>query len=161
MKNQKQISMKNLFSTLSFILLTTVVFGQAFDYTNENPGAMPEQNLDIREEVVLASHLEEEESGRQEATTSNIQYQRNVKTIATNFTGYKIQLLTATETLEDNHAIFSDFGKVTLEEINGMYCYAIGGFNSTTQANDYAERIVAQRFSTYKVVAYENGKRIN
>ena len=99
----------------------------------------------------------EEENGTMEAMT--VSYNAAAKQVPSNFNGYKIQIVASATELSADHAIFNQFGGITVENVNGTYCYAIGNFDSATKAEGFASKVIAEKYADYKVVAYNNGAR--
>ena len=104
---------------------------------------------------VMAGALEEE-NGTMEMTVA---YNTAAKQVPSNFNGYKIQIVASATELSADHAIFNQFGGITVENVNGTYCYAIGNFDSATKAEGFASKVIAGKYADYKVVAYNNGAR--
>lgn len=133
--------MKNLIFTIIIIIISiAAVAAQPMMVTSDAP-------------IVTAGALEEENGV---AETMSFQV---AKAINADFNGFKIELLTSSTELSENHVIFSQFGKITVEHINGKYCYTIGSFDSQNKATDFASKIIASNYPDYQIVEYTLGVR--
>lgn len=86
---------------------------------------------------------------------------RILKSVATDFTGYKVQILNSNSKLSPSHVIFTQHGNLTLEETKeGTFSYLLGDFKEKKDAVQFLEFIVAPRYPDGKVVSYFKGRRV-
>ena len=154
--------MKKLIITIAII--ATFIGGiNATDYTttvgytvslNDNTGKDYTGDDEDEEEE---SSAQEEASVSQSAVVMN-QFSVRAKKLNTTFTGFKVQLHNSASPISEDHRIFSDFGKITLEHTDAGYAYSVGTFKSAKQAQEYVDKIIGDRYEAV-VVQYENGQR--
>ena len=88
--------------------------------------------------------------------------QRTVKPLPEDYSGFKVLVLTTSETLPADHNIFKEFGDLTIEvvkpnEIN----YLVGDFKSGNQALNFMGSTISPRYPDATVLHFENGKRVD
>lgn len=82
------------------------------------------------------------------------------KPIASDFTGYFVQVLTNTQPLEISSQLLTSFGTVYLEQLPNEFAYLLGPFSTTKSAANYKKNIIGNRYPNAKVIGYKNGKRM-
>lgn len=84
-----------------------------------------------------------------------------LKSIATNYNGYSVEVVSAISKLPNSHALFTQYGNLILEETKeGKFAYLIGEFGSEKDANLFLKNIVLPRYPKANVVRYMNGRRV-
>ncbi len=84
---------------------------------------------------------------------------RTARPVPSDYTGFKIQFASTEERLDASDPVFSQFGKVNEEEIDGRWCYLIGKFKTAKNAQNFLNSIIVARYPTARVVEYVDGKR--
>jgi len=80
--------------------------------------------------------------------------------ILPNYTGYKIEFITAFTELPSSHEIFQRHGNITMERRpNGLFSYLIGDFTSDAVGQKFLEESLLDRYPNAMLIAYKNGKR--
>lgn len=86
---------------------------------------------------------------------------RVLKSVASDFTGYKVEILNSNSKLPPSHVIFTQHGNLTLEETKeGTFAYLLGDFKEKKDAVQFLEFIVAPRYPEGRVVSYFKGRRV-
>ena len=84
-----------------------------------------------------------------------------LKNLASDYTGYRVQLINANSKLPGSHQIFSQHGDLVLEETkDGTYAYLLGDFKELSDVEGFLKHIVLPRYPDAKVIQYLNGKRL-
>jgi len=92
-------------------------------------------------------------------TTSGI---RKPNSVPNSYTGYKVEFMTSPAELPASHSIFSRHGNIFKEQRkDGSYAYLLGDFKAETNAYNFLDSIMKERYPTARVVQYENGRRMN
>ncbi len=120
----------------------------AVDYTPHNPNpfsGQEEEPSKIIPEVPV------------EVDTSFSQVQK----IPEEYSGFKIEIMTAGEPLPSSHDIFFQHGNLAVDRLrNGTYSYVLGDFQSLDEANAFLLDFLIGRYPEAKVVEYESGGRL-
>lgn len=86
---------------------------------------------------------------------------KSVKSLASDYKGYRVEILTSNTKLPSSHELFSQYGNLTLEEMNdGRYAYLIGDFAEKKDAKSFLQYIIAPRYPKAQVINYLSGRRI-
>jgi len=86
---------------------------------------------------------------------------RVLKSVPSDFTGYKVEILNSNSKLSPSHTIFTQHGNMTLEETKeGTFSYLLGDFKEIKDAKQFLEFIVAPRYPEAQVVSYFKGRRV-
>ena len=84
-----------------------------------------------------------------------------LRSVASNFNGYSVEMVSAISKLPNSHALFTQYGNLILEETkDGKYAYLIGEFGSKKEANAFLQNIVLPRYPKANIVQYMNGRRV-
>lgn len=121
--------------------------------------------------VVTGSDLEEminEQDGKSENKIKEEQKENenkaiplNLKSIATNFDGYSVEIISSISKLPNSHALFTQYGNLFLEERkDGKFAYLIGEFGSEKEANLFLQNIISPKYPKANIVQYLNGRRV-
>ena len=79
-----------------------------------------------------------------------------------NYGGYRIEFFTSPYELPLSHEIFSQHGRITMEQRkDGSYAYLLGDFEEWRDANKFLNSIILSRYPSARVVRYKRGNRIN
>jgi len=91
------------------------------------------------------------------ASTNN---QVNTRTIPNDYTGYKIEFLTALSELPTTHEVFNRHGNITVEQqSNGIYSYMLGDYSDIQMAESFLKEYLVEKYPMANLVFYDNGKR--
>lgn len=87
-------------------------------------------------------------------------YIRKPKDLPTDFTGYKVELVTVyNKKLSLNDELYTKFGGITIEQRTAnSYTYLVGTFDDKTACDDYIAKVIQARYPEAKGVKYEKGK---
>jgi len=120
--------------------------------------------------VVSGSDLEGMMTGKEKQPERKIIEEKKVatnavslklKSIATNYNGYSVEIVSAISKLPNSHALFSQYGNLILEETkDGKFSYLIGEFGNEKDANAFLKNIVLPRYRKANIVQYMNGRRV-
>ncbi len=121
------------------------------------------EDTSVDDSFETESELIEEEMVKmvpeQEVTTNS--FVKAPKKLNKDFTGFKVQIVISTYELPLSHEIFSRHGNIMLEETNkGTYAYLLGKFNNKSDASDFMNRVLSERYANARVVEYLEGRRI-
>ena len=84
-----------------------------------------------------------------------------LRSIPSDYTGYRVQLITANSKLPGSHQIFSQHGDLAMEETkDGTFAYLLGDFNQLKDTEGFLQHIVLPRYPNAKIIQYLDGKRI-
>lgn len=84
-----------------------------------------------------------------------------LNSIATNFNGYSVEIISTISKLPASHALFTQYGNLILEETkDGKFAYLIGEFDTAKDANIFLQNIVVPRYPKAKIVQYMKGRRV-
>ena len=87
---------------------------------------------------------------------------RQANELPVNYTGYKVEFLTSMSELPTSHEIFSRHGNIYKEQRkDGSYAYLLGDFNAETNAYNFLDSIMKERYPNARVIGYELGRRKN
>lgn len=83
------------------------------------------------------------------------------KAIPFNYNGFKIEILESDAPLAYSHPIFEHFNAINIEYTNGKHYYTVGEFVSVSQLENYININIKGTFEQYRIIKYQDGKRIN
>jgi hypothetical protein len=84
-----------------------------------------------------------------------------VPEVRKDFSGYKIELMTATEALPPDHELFFRHGAVQVEpRPTGSFAYVLGAYETEEDAQKFYDAFLANRYEEGRVVKFEEGKRV-
>ena len=87
---------------------------------------------------------------------------RKANELPVNYTGYKVEFLTSMSELPMSHEIFSRHGNIYKEQRkDGSYAYLLGDFKAETNAYNFLDSIMKERYPNARVIGYELGRRRN
>lgn len=87
---------------------------------------------------------------------------RKAYDLPASYTGYKIEFHRSPFELPSSHEIFSRHGNIFKEQRkDGSYAYLLGDFKAETNAYDFLESIMKERYPNARVIEYEGGRRKN
>ena len=87
---------------------------------------------------------------------------RKVNELPVSYTGYKVEFLTSLSELPMSHEIFSRHGNIFKEQRkDGSYAYLLGEFKAESNAYNFLDTIMKERYPNARVIGYELGRRIN
>lgn len=87
---------------------------------------------------------------------------RQANELPVNYTGYKVEFMTSMSELPMSHEIFSRHGNIYKEQRkDGSYAYLLGDFKAETNAYNFLNSIMKERYPNARVVGYELGRRKN
>ena len=75
------------------------------------------------------------------------------------FTGYKVELFTSVDELDNSHSIFKRYGMVYLDDTGVAFSYMIGEFQGEEAAAKFLRTVIKPLYPEAKVIRYKNGKR--
>lgn len=75
------------------------------------------------------------------------------------YTGYKVELFTSQDELDNNHKIFKRYGKIFLDDTGTSFSYMIGSFQYKDAAEKFLNSVIKPTFPEAKVIRYKEGKR--
>jgi len=86
-------------------------------------------------------------------------YIRKPKSLATDFTGYKVELMTVyNKELSLNDELFKTFGGIKIEQRTAnSYTYLVGNFEDKAACDDYIAKVIQSRYPDAKGVKYSKG----
>lgn len=109
--------------------------------------------LIVHEEAQIFASLFEEEKGVMEVPEFNSEAQK----MPMNYSGFKIQLVSTKEELEQDHKIFNQFDKVYIDQREAHFFYMIGDFKSERNAVEHATMMIDEQFPNWELVIYLEG----
>ncbi len=81
--------------------------------------------------------------------------------LATDFTGYSIEIMRSAYQLPLSHGLFTRHGNLQLEETKeGSFAYMIGDFKKEKEAKGFLKQVLAHQYPDAKVIRYKNGRRL-
>ena len=84
-----------------------------------------------------------------------------LKPVAPDFKGYSVEIVSAISKLPNSHALFTQYGNLTLEETkDGKFAYLIGEFEEEKDAKILLKSIVLPRYPKATIIQYLNGRRV-
>jgi outer membrane protein OmpA-like peptidoglycan-associated protein len=84
-----------------------------------------------------------------------------LKSVAPDFKGYSVEIVSAISKLPNSHALFTQYGNLTLEETkDGKFAYLIGEFEEEKDAKILLKSIVLPRYPKATIIQYLNGRRV-
>ncbi len=87
---------------------------------------------------------------------------RKANELPVNYTGYKVEFMTSMSELPMSHDIFSRHGNIYKEQRkDGSYAYLLGDFKAETNAYNFLDSIMKERYPNARVIGYELGRRKN
>ncbi len=87
---------------------------------------------------------------------------RKANELPVNYTGYKVEFMTSMSELPMSHDIFSRHGNIFKEQRkDGSYAYLLGDFRAETNAYNFLNSIMKERYPNARVIGYELGRRKN
>ena len=87
---------------------------------------------------------------------------RKANELPVSYTGYKVEFLTSLSELPMSHDIFSRHGNIYKEQRkDGSFAYLLGDFKAETNAFNFLDSIMKERYPNARVIGYELGRRIN
>lgn len=87
---------------------------------------------------------------------------RKANELPVNYSGYKVEFMTAMSELPMSHEIFSRHGNIYKEQRkDGSYAYLLGDFKAETNAYNFLDSIMKERYPNARVIGYELGRRKN
>ncbi len=75
------------------------------------------------------------------------------------YNGYKVELFTSEQELDNNHAIFKRYGKIFLDDTGTAFSYMIGSFEQKDAAEKFLDTVIKPFYPEAKVIRYKSGKR--
>lgn len=105
------------------------------------------------------------QSSGQVSTQSSIQGNSNVsrhshQLLPSNYSGYKVEVITSPTELTAEHPIFHNYGPVTVERTpDGRFAYLLGDFTSERIAVYFLNNSVIDDYGSAKLVEFVGGKR--
>ena len=81
--------------------------------------------------------------------------------LPSNYSGYKVEVVTSVEELTADHPIFHNYGPVTVERTpDGGFAYLLGDFTSERIAVYFLNNSIIDDYGSAKLVEFVGGKRI-
>lgn len=85
---------------------------------------------------------------------------KEVDYLPANYSGYKIEIMTASKRLPEDHDLFFSFGSLLMEiKPDGNVAYLLGNFEHLEDAEDFVENFLSDQYSESPVVKYIHGRR--
>jgi hypothetical protein len=90
-------------------------------------------------------------------------YIRKPKDLPTNFTGYKVELITVfNKKLSLNDELYTKFGGISIEQRTATsFTYLVGNFEDKAACDDYIAKVIQSRYPNAKGVKYNKGVVVN
>ncbi|MCP3930516.1 MAG: OmpA family protein [Bacteroidetes bacterium] len=91
----------------------------------------------------------------------SVEQSPNLSDLPSDFTGYKVEIITVAEKLKPDHKIFTQHGNIIIEnKNNGEFSYLLGSFIERGKAQNFLNDLLIQRYPRAKVVQYVKGERV-
>ena len=116
--------------------------------------------LKVNDDDVFNNPKNNRSQGEVRVNTSNTLRKSNE--LPVNYTGYKVEFMTSMSELPMSHEIFSRHGNIYKEQRkDGSYAYLLGDFKAETNAYNFLDSIMKERYPNARVIGYELGRRKN
>ena len=131
--------------------------------SNNNRGKVVSGN-DIEILIQTDPILKQQSSGNKiivEDKVASSKSNINLPSVSPDYTGYRVEIISADSKLPGSHKLFTQYGNLTLEETtDGKYSYLVGSFFEKKDAKAFLDNIVAPRYPKAQVVNFFKGRRI-
>jgi len=116
--------------------------------------------LKVDDDDIFNNPKNNRNQGEVRVNTSNTLRMSNE--LPVNYTGYKVEFLTSMSELPMSHEIFSRHGNIYKEQRkDGSFAYLLGDFKAETNAYNFLDSIMKERYPNARVIGYELGRRKN
>jgi len=127
--------------------------------TGENFGDIGRSKEDD-EDAIFNSPKNNRSQGEVRVNTANTLFKANE--LPVNYTGYKVEFMTSMAELPSSHEIFSRHGNIYKEQRkDSSFAYLLGDFKAETNAYNFLNSIMKERYPNARVIGYELGRRKN
>lgn len=134
--------------------------------TRTNPGKEAvEENFGndlskVDDDVIFNNPKNNRSQGEVRVNTANTL--RKASELPVNYTGYKVEFMTSMSELPMSHEMFSRHGNIYKEQRkDGSYAYLLGDFKAETNAYNFLDSIMKERYPNARVIGYKLGRRKN
>ncbi|MCI5080123.1 MAG: hypothetical protein MRY78_00445 [Saprospiraceae bacterium] len=90
-----------------------------------------------------------------------VDIEASVEKVPANFTGYRVEIVTAAKALPADHYLFFRHGNLFFDQKrNGKYSYMLGEFKTEDQAMKFYRELLESRYPGGRIIEYKSGERI-
>lgn len=123
-----------------------------------NPPAAPSTEV-VEDEVFDNSNINRMQGEIKVNTGNGL---RKANDLPSSYSGFKVEFFTSPYELPSSHEIFSRHGNIMKEQRkDGSYAYLLGDFKAETNAYNFLNSIIKERYPSARVIEYVSGRRIN
>ena len=114
----------------------------------------------VDDDAIFNNPKNDRSQGEVKVSTANTL--RKANELSVSYTGYKVEFMTSLSELPMSHEIFSRHGNIYKEQRkDGSYAYLLGDFKAETNAYNFLNSIMKERYPNARVIGYELGRRRN